>query len=151
MGLDMYLEAERGIWSSEPERPVVHGHTLKSYRVEAGYWRNANAIHEWFIREVVEDMDNCKDVTVPREKLEELLALCKRLVATRKRAKRKADKLAAESLPPTRGFFFGHYEVDGRYWEDVERTMTILADALERFAGKENGLDKYNFYYRASW
>ena len=37
-----------------------------------GYWRKANQIHDWFVRNVQSGEDNCRDYHVSREKLEEL-------------------------------------------------------------------------------
>ena len=60
MGLDMYLYAKS-----------------KNDEVEnVGYWRKANAIHGWFVRELANGVDECQVIEVPRARLEELRGLC---------------------------------------------------------------------------
>ncbi len=52
MGLDMYLMNKNGD--------------------EIGYWRKANAVHGWFIRNCADGVDNCEPVNVSREALNHL-------------------------------------------------------------------------------
>ena len=59
MGLDMYL----GVRTSEGIQ-------------EVGYWRKANAIHGWFVRECGNNVDECQEIPVSKIKLLELQALC---------------------------------------------------------------------------
>ena len=40
---------------------------------EEGYWRKANAIHQWFVHNAQNDNDDCKKYPVKRKKLESLL------------------------------------------------------------------------------
>ena len=56
MGLDMYLMDAEGS--------------------EVGYWRKANAIHGWFVRELAGGVDECQPIHVSRENLVTLRQLC---------------------------------------------------------------------------
>src|SRR5690242_7485062 len=137
MGLDMYLEKRHYVknWSyMKPEELhnvlVLKGGkptNIKSERVkevveEIGYWRKANAIHRWFVENVQDGMDDCKEYYVSREKLAELL---KEVELTL-----KAQHLAPALLPTQQGFFFGSQEYDEYYWQDMEDTKRILEAAL---------------------
>ena len=52
MGLDMYL--------------------LNSEKEEIAYWRKANAIHGWFVRNCADGVDECQPIAVSREALNHL-------------------------------------------------------------------------------
>lgn len=148
MGLDMYLTAERYIWSSEKlisdEVANLLGLQLDGKRMrvnsveaEAMYWRKANAIHKWFVENIQGGEDNCRRYYVEREQLTELRNVCAKLCTQR--------EMAEETLPTADGFFFGSTEYDEWYWNDIEGTVQGLDKALEAFD------DKWHFYYRSSW
>ncbi len=104
--------------------------------VTCAYWRKANQIHAWFVKNVQHDVDNCGDYYVSQDKLIELLALCKHALAT------KDPSL----FPPQAGFFFGGTDIDEWYW----RVLTDTISQLERiFALPE--IDKLSFFYSSSW
>ena len=149
MGLDMYLDKKTYVkyWehngdenfevsvtkAGKPTR--IDGRKVKYITEEAGYWRKANQIHQWFVTNVQNGVDNCGDYYVEREKLEELLALCKAVLA---------DRTTAEALlPSASGFFFGGTEYDEYYYQDIEDTIKILNEALEDERG--------DYYYSSSW
>ena len=148
MGLDMYLTAERYIWSSE--KPIsdevanllglqLDGERMRvnSVEAEAMYWRKANAIHKWFVENIQGGEDNCRRYYVEREQLTELRDLCAKLCTQR--------EMAEETLPTADGFFFGSTEYDEWYWNGIEETVQGLDKALQAFD------DKWHFYYRSSW
>ena len=150
MGLDMYLTAERYLWSTE--KPIsdqvanllglqLDGDRMRVQTViaEAMYWRKANAIHRWFVENVQGGEDNCERYYVSREKLLELRNLCANLCT------QKIEALAEDSLPTTDGFFFGSTEYDEWYWNDIENTVVGLDNALETFG------DGWHFHYQSSW
>jgi hypothetical protein len=146
MGLDMYLSKKTYIWRENRDKLKLSGLEAKvdpqkvSYIVEeAGYWRKANAIHGWFVDNVQDGVDDCKEYYVPRAKLEELLRLVEKVLANPE----KANQL----LPVRAGFFFGNYDpeegYDSWYFEDMEETKKTLVAAL-----KDPDAD---FYYQSSW
>lgn len=134
MGLDMYLSAERYFWFDEPA-PVIEGHTIKTVRAEAAYWRKANQIHNWFVTNVQGGEDECREHYVSREQLIELRDLCQEAIKTKD----------ATRLPPQSGFFFGSTEIDEWYWSDLVDTVDQINKALEGFP------KSWDFYYRSSW
>ncbi len=92
MGLDMYLSAKRFASGYEflPEekrefyKKIVKLAGVKGSEraqsaeisVTIGYWRKANAIHGWFVRELADGKDECQRIYVTRENLETLRAEC---------------------------------------------------------------------------
>lgn len=152
MGLDMYLYKKNYIWQGEWVKPEVKqevvvkkggevDNSIKPERVkyvveEVGYWRKANQIHRWFVENVQSGTDDCGSYWVSRDKLEELLDLCKQI---------KEDNSKAEELLPSQsGFFFGGTEYDEWYYEDINNTIKILEEVL----ADEGGDD---FEYSSSW
>jgi hypothetical protein len=143
MGLDMYLNAKRYLWSTEGELseaiakafPELKEKRVKEIIVEAMYWRKANAIHKWFVDNVQEGNDNCGDYWVSREQLQELADLIKEVLA----------KKDASKLPPQSGFFFGSTDVDQYYWQDLKRTQEGLERVLVEFP------EQWDFEYHSSW
>lgn len=112
---------------------------------DIGYWRKANQIHGWFVKNVQGNTDDCKEYFVDTEKLDELKSICNKLLSTKDRED------AEELLPATSGFFFGDTDINTddywqNYWEDLEYTIKIIDTALEY-------IDKYGMciYYTSSW
>jgi hypothetical protein len=150
MGLDMYLSKKTYVkqWDHQsPEekyevvvtkggKPVdgIKAKRVKYIEEEVGYWRKANQIHKWFVDNVQDGVDDCRDAYVDSEQLHELLELCKKVQAD--------HSLAEKLLPSTNGFFFGSTEYDDWYFNDIENTIKILEEALE---------DGDSFYYSSSW
>ena len=106
--------------------------------VKVGYWRKDNQIHKWFVDNVQEGEDDCKEYYASADKLTELHNLCKEVLDDHS----KAEKL----LPAHEGFFFGTYEYDEWYFRGVETTASILERLLAnpKFLG-------WDFYYDSSW
>ena len=123
MGLDMYLVGKRYLSGfDEADKKVAEAvgemfselknipgrfgtvSPVKQVEAEVGYWRKANAVHDWFVKNVQDGEDDCKSYYVSREKLEELRSLCQRVLDDREQAR--------ELLPTTQGFFFGSTEYD---------------------------------------
>jgi hypothetical protein len=144
MGLDMYLNAKRFLWSSEVELskqisnafPELGERRVKEVTVEAIYWRKSNMIHKWFVDNVQGGTDDCGNYHVSREDLEVLRQLILEAL----------DKKDATLLPPTAGFFFGSDKVDEWYWDDLRRTEADIVYALRDF--DETG---WSFEYHSSW
>jgi hypothetical protein len=154
MGLDMYLTAERYMskyFDAEDSAKItaineifdIAGEEDGDYGAQSvifkvAYWRKANAIHQWFVENCQEGVDECQKAYVSREQLQTLLDLCKEIVASPK----KGSKL----LPTANGFFFGSTEYDDYYMQDITYTVERLEKIL-----KDSALEKSDFYYQSSW
>jgi hypothetical protein len=148
MGLDMYLSAKRYLSDYTPKEKEVAetirnmpmfdsvGLRVKEVTCEAMYWRKANAIHGWFVDNVQNGEDNCREYWVPHEKLTQLKELCATVIET------KNPKL----LQPRGGFFFGSTDIDDWYYEDLQNTV----DGLEKLLSNTE-LQSWSFYYQSSW
>ncbi len=107
-----------------------------SVEVTCAYWRKANQVHAWFVREVQKGNDNCGEYYVSQDKLKELRDLCQKALDTRD----------PNLLPPQDGFFFGGTDIDEWYWQDLKNTITQL-DKI--FALPQ--LSDLSFSYNSSW
>ncbi len=163
MGLDMYLYRETFVGGNHEYRDV-QGTVELSYNTDDNerlpinvdikslvsvtehllYWRKANAIHGWFVRNVQGGNDDCKEYVVRRSDLEELWQICNEILNIEDKEKR--DDLAYKLLPPTTGFFFGTYTLDEYYFSDLEKTKTVLGKELE--SPKTYDI---SYKYQASW
>ena len=110
---------------------------------EVAYWRKANQIHDWFVKNCQGGVDECQETHVSREQLEELLDVVTAILDTPEGVERY--KLATETLAPSPGFFFGSYEIDDEYYQDLAFTKNILTEILAE--ADEGG----RFTYRSSW
>ena len=166
MGLDMYLEVRKYVSQSDwvdgkristPEFSEVvsvapDGLTKYSdfgsatVSIPVGYWRKANAIHGWFVENVQNGVDDCRQAYVSREQLVELRDACKSVMSLTVGVNR--DKAAAVGLLPTEGFFFGSYEMDEYYYSDLKYTIEMIDHILSLIP--EDSWD-WSFYYHSSW
>ena len=115
--------------------------------------RKANHIHQWFVDNVQDGVDDCYTYEVTKEQLEELLDVCKGVLAASKLIKGKIKNgemikdgkwvasyedgeyienptVARRLLPTQSGFFFGGTEYDQWYYEDVKQTVEIIENVL---------------------
>ena len=107
-----------------------------SVEMKVGQWRKSNQIHQYFVDNCQGGEDDCRLQYVRRDKLEELLDLCKQVLA---------DHSKAEELLPTQsGFFFGNTEYNEYYYSDLSDTVEMLENCLK--IG-----DDWEFYYQSSW
>lgn len=164
MGLDMYLYLRKhesvGSWDENYEnkkngfyptelaefekRISERNYLSKNTICQIGYWRKANAIHQWFVDNCADGQDDCRPVYVSIEDAEKLLKICKEVLAT-------PDK-AAELLHTQSGFFFGGTEYDEWYFEDIKYTVELLESVIEFVKSQETNLDCYwDILYEASW
>lgn len=147
----MYLRARRHMWSidDDPDKdiskrveslfPEVEGMELREVSFEAAYWRKANAIHGWFVRNVQNGKDDCGTYHVTVDKLRQLLDEVNRVL--------EDPNQASELLPPQSGFFFGSSETDEWYFADLDHTRVCLERAI-RLAERDRHFD---FEYHSSW
>lgn len=164
MGLDMYLmrtkkENKNNDWENS---------------MEVGYWRKANQIHNWFVNNVQDGVDDCDYYEVSENKLIELLEKCKEVINNSKlvegsitngyHIKKNDDgdieripiiekgfviedsSMAQKLLPSREGFFFGSTSYDQYYLSDIEETIEILEEVLE-----ETDFDTQKIIYSSSW
>lgn len=129
-----------------------------TYRI--AYWRKANSIHNWFVKECQDGVDECQQTWVSGEKLLELVDLCNKaldIINSSKLVKKtvnnswsgKSEEIEVydceeemkKMLPPTAGFFFGNTEITQWYKEDLEDTIEQLKDVN----------DDSTYYYQSSW
>lgn len=146
----MYLEAEQYVSDYDPESnalleaiksnaPFGLGDFAPTHvKFELAYWRKANAIHNWFVQNVQDGKDDCNDFYVPVAKLRDLKDLCEKVLAN--------IELAPELLPAKQGFFFGSYEYDEWYEQDLRNTVEKLNKILSHPDSK-----KWWISYRSSW
>jgi len=105
MGLDMYLYAEKYVhnrdYTTEDKDEAVYKAILTASNMDTlpspdfggvtiskciGYWRKANAIHGWFVRELADGVDECQRISVAREDLINLRNDCVNALAKRNEA-----------------------------------------------------------------
>lgn len=179
MGLDMYLSKRVYVGANYEHRNVkgtiyiTHGQDNEEIKVnfkrvsyiieDIGYWRKANAIHKWFVENVQDGEDNCKEYYVSYDKIRELLDVCKEVKKSIKLVddtdipkeqegyyskKIEDPTIAQELLPTTKGFFFGDTSYNEWYLRDIEDTIEICKNVLKD--GEENNFQD-DLYYQSSW
>ena len=104
---------------------------------QVAYWRKSNQIHAWFVENIQNGSDDCREYYVSREKLQMLLDICELVLLDRE----NAHKL----LPTREGFFFGSSDYDDWYFEDIQDTVTQLKDVLK------NVPEDWELRYQSSW
>jgi hypothetical protein len=168
MGLDMYLSTRKYVSQydyKDGEREInenfstlanmsgVEGITKHSgfsgisVSYPVGYWRKDNAIHGWFVNTLGGGVDECQEIHVPRVALVDLLVACKAVLSVSAGVS-KQDVADEFGLMPTEGFFFGGYELDEYYDQDIKYTIEMIEHILSLIPE-----DDYNweFTYQASW
>ena len=161
MGLDQYLSAKKYVskfdYSDMQNRIITKEYTdlipmdtpdiskmggfagiTVSYPV--GYWRKANAIHNFFVHNVGDDIDNCQEMWVDRETIVDLRSRCDSVLNAD-----NMEEMAKEvGLETADGFFFGNTEYGDWYKDDLKLTVDICNKALDL-------PNEYDLHYQASW
>ena len=148
MGLDMYLTKQ----------------TKENKREEAGYWRKANAIHNYFVENIQKGNDDQKAYRVSKKTFNDLLLKCNKIFeqAVKEGFRPDPDKdgmyqegfkpsaelaeLCAAELPTQSGFFFGSTEYDDWYFHQIAYTKRLIDQILENWA-----TDDHKAYYYSCW
>lgn len=116
-------------------------------RYQIGYWRKANAIHNWIVQNCAGGTDDCRPIYMDISDVEKLRDTCNEVL----RDKSKAPEL----LPTAEGFFFGGTEYDDWYMEDVRYTSELLTEVLTFISSlKDDPVNIHKSYYvlyEASW
>jgi len=155
-------------------KPVsgIESDRISSVDEEVMYWRKANHIHGWFVKNVQKGKDDCGTYLLDEHTLRVLCSDCHKVAIASKLVEGSVYKgtqydqehpdgialreggrviedatVAKELLPTTEGFFFGCYEYDEDYLDEVERTVDwatrMLADSKAGVPGE--------IYYSSSW
>lgn len=152
--------------------PGIQSERLSAVEEEVMYWRKANHIHAWFVDNVQDGKDDCGTYHVGWEQLRSLLVVCDKVIKASKLVdgyvdngtvydkdhpkglvQRTAGKVIEDAtvanaiLPPRAGFFFGIYEYDEGYLDDVVKTHDWASRMLK---DHENGVPGA-IYYSSSW
>lgn len=107
---------------------------------KVAYWRKANQVHNWFVREIQDGNDDCKEYYVTREDLQALRDICFEIHQT------QSKDVAYDLLPTTSGSFYGNQEYDEDYFWQIKNTIK----QLEKILDNPRFLD-YDFTYTSSW
>ena len=158
-------EYKERYWAWDTERKYGHMSLLK----QVAYWRKANQIHNWFVKNVQDGTDDCGQYEVTKEQLEELLKICMEVKLNSKLVKGKVNNgytfkngveipniedgeyiedpsTAMELLPSQSGFFFGSTDYDQWYMGDIDYTIEKILEVL-----RTTDFDKEIVFYRSSW
>jgi len=147
----------------------INSGKINTVKEEAIYWRKANAIHNWFVNNVQDGIDDCGTHEVPFDDLKELLNICEHVLVLLENKETKVIQEWAgyknggkfyrdlkvyedcdvinELLPPTAGFFFGSDEIDEYYKEYVENTVNELKQLISNRPEE----DVVWYEYSSSW
>jgi hypothetical protein len=158
MGLDMYLNRTNRTDHSVEELGAIDHETINPESPEAApflplreyeylgdvysifhrvaYWDKFNALHNWFVSRVQDDIDECQLSEIDEETLVELIDDL--------RAVSKGE--VVEDLEPVGGFFFGSTEKDDHYYQSINDALNTFENVLKTF-----DFEKYRLFYRASW
>ena len=107
---------------------------------ELAYFRKIN-----FLIPFIEDyyninLENCKDVEIDKECIEELLIRCNEVLAD--------NSLAEKLLPTEAGFFFGDTEYNEFYFNNVKQVRDKCVDLANEFDSlKNNEYIVFNIWY----
>lgn len=157
MGLDMYLSCNSKKLAEKVHESEPYGEYITPFYMKDGiilYWRKANAIHSWFVRNIQADIDDCRIYEVGVDDLVMLHDACKKVLDSTRLVdgmvrngrvykdgewhdnmvdgKVLEDTAVAEEVMPTQDrFFFGETAYDEWYWNDLERTVRELGRILD--------------------
>jgi hypothetical protein len=185
MGLDMNLYRKSYVknWEHEPKseqsevivkKGGVVRSDIKSERVayvieDVAYWRKANAIHNWIVKNCAGGVDKCQQISMSDTDLKNLLNAVNTVLASSKlvegtitngqryengkwvnieeKGKTVESPVVADLfLPTASGFFFGGTDYDEYYIKDLEYTKSVLEPIVAGLA-----TDGGRYYYQASW
>lgn len=116
------------------------GIQFANVKLQVAYWRKSNAVHQYFVDTCAEGKDECQEIYVGLENLEDLKNRCEKILEN--------HDLASELLPTQSGFFFGSTEYDEYYFKDLKDTIKQITPVIERLKDKNC---MWDVYYQASW
>jgi hypothetical protein len=138
MGLDMYLEGEKFLWTDweHPENNKKEdGFKIRETILELGYWRKHANLHGYIIQTFAGGVDDCERFELSDTDIRTII-----------------DAIKSKELPDTQGFFFGKsYTGDPETDEAIDReAVEIFEKAFQWRTAPEKGVSR-SVYYRASW
>lgn len=117
--------------------------TIKKENNEIIYeqdFRKVNCIQGYF--EEKYNIDNLETIEIAQEDIQYLYNKSKYILEN------KEDlAYAKEHLPITRGFFFGNYDYNEWYFEDIEETYQVSKEMLEIIHNDKNTIVEYWCWY----
>ena len=157
MGLDMYLSRRSYVknWNHNEKKfavsvqfdgkqhPFINLGNVKYIEEETGYWRKANAIHNWIIQNIANGEDEFQEIHLTESELKWLRQDCVSVLGD--------HSLADELLPTTSGFFFGGKDYDEYYFEQLGNTINIIDNTLVDPDTLPCGIYSPSYIYQASW
>lgn len=112
MGLDMYLGARNQTGEFQ----------------QLGYWRKANAVHGWFVRECAGGVDECQEIFVPRDYLARLRSDCNNALANRENAVENNSSTRVIEQPPNSGQELMDFIMENMKAEQQKIGTTLVSD-----------------------
>ena len=129
MGLDMYLDRV--------------SRNDNSGTVEVYYWRKANSIHNWILKETGTPSDfNAGDngIELTKDMLVKFVEQAETVLRD------KSDETSERFIPSCSGFFFGNTAYDEWYYKDIEDTAEKFKQLISTF-----DFESYELVYSCWW
>ena len=129
MGLDMYLERVSRNDSGN--------------RAEVYYWRKANSIHNWILKETGTPSDfNAGDngIELTKDMLIKFVEQAETVLRD------KSDETSERLIPSCSGFFFGNTAYDEWYYKVIESTAEKFKQLISTF-----DFESYELVYSCWW
>ena len=126
------------------------------YGKELMYWRKANQIHNWFVKNCQNGVDDCGRYVITVADLKKLKELCEKILTMTEIKQElrptypngwfsepvhvmqdvrllteEGMKFASEHLPSRSGFFFGNTDYDDWYVRELDNTVEQIDDAID--------------------
>ena len=112
MGLDMFLFKIDKTHKSDTIMSVMDA------MEEVGYWRKANQIHGWFVKNIQGGVDDCGYYKVSKQDVEELLSLCNQVL-----------DIFGKATPEPGKVMIGSQLIDG-VWEPIYKSGTVYKNLM---------------------
>lgn len=113
MGLDMYLEGHKHLWShiTDPKKSRKEdGLPIAQIRVQLGYWRKHPNLHGYIVSQFAGGKDECQEIVLGSDQIRQIMT-----------------DVRLKNLPVTDGFFFGRSAMSDREAKD---DLAIFEKAL---------------------
>lgn len=123
------------------EASHIIGRRVSEITEDVIYWRKANHIHNWFVKNVQKGKDDCGEYYVIQENVQALNDACRKVLDD--------NALADELLPTASGFFFGATEYDSHYFKSVLETWEKTSALLKEMESWNS--NRTDLVYRSSW